>query len=91
MRWLIPGIIVLIQLLVGSVAIIPFVGSGLPLARSIILHLAVDNQTMERAAEEVGSLIALHIEEAGVLKSQLAGTLAQQLFQEIILVGGKIL
>ena len=91
MRWLIPGIIVLIQLLVGSVAIIPVVGRGLPQSHRIILHLAIDDQTMESAAEQVGSLIALHIEEAGVLKSQLAGTLAQQLFQEILLVGCKIL
>ena len=91
MRWLIPGIIVLVQLLVGSVAIIPLVGRGFPLARSIILHLTVDNQTVEGAAEQIGSLIALHIEVTGVLESQLAGTLTEQLLQEIVLVGGKIL
>ena len=91
MRWLVPGIIVLVQLLVGSVAIIPLVGRGFPLARSIILHLTVDNQTVEGAGEQVGSLIALHIEEAGILESQLAGTFTEQLLQEVVLVGGKIL
>ena len=64
--------------------------SGLPLARSIILHLAIDDQTMESAAGQVGSLIAL-ISKKRVFSNPSSQARSRSRSWKLSLIGGKIL